>query len=63
MEDSSGNHSIRTVKRKKELRTIRDLWDNIRHSNISIIEVPEGGEREKGTENLFEVIMAENSLT
>ena len=37
-----------------------DLRDNIKHTNIRIIRVPEGGDRKKGTENLFEKIMAEN---
>ena len=40
--------------------SIRDLWDNIKHTNIRIIGVPEGEEREKRMENLFEEIMAEN---
>ena len=37
-----------------------DLWDNIKHTNIHIIRISEGEEREKGTEDLFEQIMAEN---
>lgn len=41
------------------MRMVRDLWDNIRHVNIYIIEVPEGEEREKGTENLLEEVIAE----
>ena len=45
---------------KKNEDSIRDLWDNIKHTNIRIIRVPEGGDRKKGTENLFEKIMAEN---
>ena len=45
---------------KKNEDSIRDLWDHIKHTNIRIIGVPEGEEREKGTENLFEEIMAEN---
>ena len=32
---------------------------NIKHLNLRIIEIPEE-EREKGTENVFEEIMAEN---
>ena len=31
---------------------IRNLWDNFKHSNIQIIELPE--EQEQETENLFE---------
>lgn len=48
---------------KKTTQSLRDLWDNIRHTNISIVGLPEGREREKGTENPSEVVMAENSLT
>ena len=41
---------------------MRILRDNIKHINIHIIGVPEGEERDKGAENLFEEIMAENFL-
>ena len=34
--------------------------DNIKCTNIHIIGVLEGKERKRGTENLFEDIMAEN---
>ena len=41
-------------KREKRLKTneesLRELWDNIKHTNICTIGVPEGEEREKGTE-------------
>ena len=40
----------------------RDLWDNIKCTNIHIIVVPEGEEREKGPEKIFEEIIAENFL-
>ena len=33
---------------------LRNLWDNFKHSNIWITEVPEGEEEEKETENLIE---------
>ena len=39
---------------------LRDLWDNIKHTNIGIIGDPEGEEREKGPEKIFEEIIAEN---
>ena len=32
--------------------SLRDLWDNIKRTNISIIGVPEG-EREKGPEKIL----------
>ena len=51
-------------KREKGIRqnenSVRELWDNIKHTNIHIIGVPEGEERDKGAENLFEEIIAEN---
>ena len=38
-------------KQKKEIvkneSSVRDLWDNIKHTNIHIIEVSEGEERKK----------------
>ena len=33
--------------------SLRDIWDNIKSTNICIIGVPEGEEREKGTENIL----------
>lgn len=37
---------MRTAKRKKNVKkSLRYLWDNIKHNNIFIIEVLEGGER------------------
>ena len=40
--------------------TLRNLWDNIKQNNILITGIPEGEEREKGPEKLFEDITAEN---
>ena len=34
--------------------------DNIKWANLCIIGIPEGKEKEKGIENIFEEIMAEN---
>ena len=45
---------------KRNEDSLRDLWDNIKHNNISIIGVPEGEEREKGREKIFEEIIVEN---
>ena len=33
---------------------------NIKHTNIHIIGVPDGGEREYGAENIFKGIIAKN---
>ena len=40
--------------------SLRDLWDNIKHTNIRIIGVPEEEEKKKGTEKIFEEIIVEN---
>uniref|UniRef100_A0A8C6BMI7 L1 transposable element RRM domain-containing protein n=1 Tax=Monodon monoceros TaxID=40151 RepID=A0A8C6BMI7_MONMO len=53
---------ITTAEQNKEKRMTRiedshrDLWDNIKHTNIRIIVVPD----EKGTGKIFEEIMVEN---
>ena len=36
------------------------MWDNIKHTNIRIIGVPEEEEKKKGTEKIFEEIIVEN---
>ena len=45
-------------KREKRLKTneesLRELWDNVKCTNICIIGVPEGEETEKCTEKIFE---------
>ena len=46
------------VKRNEDI--LRDLWDNIKCTNIRIIGVPEGEEREKGPEKISEDIIVEN---
>ena len=47
-------------KRMKRIEnSLRDLWDNIKCTNIQIIRVPEDEERKKGTEKIFEEIIAE----
>ena len=40
--------------------SLRDFWGNIKWVNILIIGVPEGEERGKGPEKIFEEIIAEN---
>ena len=47
---------------KRNEYSLRDLWDNIKCINICVIGVPEGEEREKGPEKIFEEIIAENFL-
>ena len=44
-------------KEKKRLKaneeSLRELWDNVKCTNIRIIGLPEGDEREKETEKIF----------
>ena len=42
---------------KRNEDSLRDLWDNIKCTNIRIIGVPEREEREKGPEKIFEEII------
>ena len=57
---------ITTTEQNKEKRmkinedSLRDLWENITHTNIRIIGVPEQEEKKKGTEQIFEEIIVEN---
>ena len=45
---------------KRTEDSLRDLWDNIKHTNIWIIGVPEEEEKKKGYEKIFEEIIVEN---
>ena len=45
---------------KRNEDSLRDLWDNIKCNNIHIIGVPEGEEREKGPEKIFQEMIVEN---
>ena len=57
---------ITATKPNKEKRmkineeSLRDLWDNIKHTNIHIILASEREEREKEPVKIFEEIIAEN---
>ena len=42
------------------MRSLRDLWDNIKCTNIRIIGVPEEEAKKKGTEKISEEIIVEN---
>ena len=44
---------------KRTEDSLRDLWDNIKHTNIQITGVPEE-EKKKGYEKVFEEIIVEN---
>ena len=59
MENTASEQNIEK-RMKKDEYSLRVLWDNIKYNNICIIGVPEGKEREKGLEKIFEEIIAEN---
>ena len=49
---------------KKDSYNIRksekDLWDNIKHTNIQIIGAPDKEEKEKGPEKILEEVIGKN---
>ena len=45
---------------KRNENSLRDLWDDIKYTNNHIIGVPEGEERKKGPDTIFEKIIVEN---
>ena len=44
---------------KRIENSLRDLCDNIKHTNLRIIGVPEEEEKKKGSEKIFEEIIVE----
>ena len=52
-------NKVKRIKRTED--SLRDLWDNIKHTNIQIIGIPE--ERKEGYEKIFEEIIVEISPT
>ena len=64
MEDKTVERTTAEQNKEKRMKrtedSLRDLWDNIKHTNIRIIGVPEEEERKKGTEKIFEEIIVEN---
>ena len=64
MEHKEEKHNQSEQQEEKRIQknedSVNSLWDNFKHSNICIIEVPEGEEKEQEIGNLFEIIMKEN---
>ena len=50
---------IRTTRKKKHEDVVSSFWENFKLSNICIIGVPAGEEKEQEIGNLFEKIMKE----
>ena len=55
---SEEQNKVKRMKRAED--SLRDLWDNIKHTTIRIIGVPEEEEKKKGYEKLIEEIIVEN---
>ena len=55
---SEEQNELKGIKRTED--SLRDLWDNIKRTNIRIIGVPEEEEKKKGHEKFFEEIIVEN---
>ena len=54
---SEEQNKVKRMKRTED--SLRDLWNNIKHTNIWIIRVPEEEEKKKGYEKNFEEILVE----
>ena len=57
---SEEQNKVKRMKRTED--RLRDLWDNIKCTNILIIRIPEEEERKKGYGKIFEEIIVENFL-
>ena len=55
---SEEQNKVKRMKRTED--GLRDIWDNIKHTNIRIIGVPEEKQKNKGYDKIFEEIMVEN---
>ena len=54
---SEEQNEVKRMKRTED--SLRDLWDNNKHTNILIIGVPEEEQKKKGYEKIFEEIIVE----
>ena len=55
---SEEQNKVKRMKRTED--SLRDLWDNIRYTNIQITGAPEEEVKKKGYEKIFEEIIVEN---
>ena len=55
---SEEQNRVKRMERTED--SLRDLWDNIKCTNIQIIGVPQEEEKKKGYEKIFEEIAVEN---
>ena len=55
---SKEQNKVKRMKRSEG--SLRDLWDNIKHTNILIIGVPEEEGKKKGYEKIFQEMIVAN---
>ena len=55
---SEEQNKVKRMKRAED--SLRDLWDNVKCTNIQIIGVPEEEEKKKGYKKMLEEIIVEN---
>ena len=55
---SEEQNKVKRMNRTED--SLRDLWDNIKHTKILIIGVPEEEEKKKGYEKIFEEVIPDN---
>ena len=55
---SEEQNKVKRMKRTGD--SLRDLWDNIKHTNIQVTEVQKEEKKKKGYEKIFEEIIVEN---
>ena len=55
---SEEQNKVKRMKRTED--SLRDLWDNVKHTNIQITGVPEEEEKKKMYEKNFKEIIVEN---
>ena len=64
LEDKMVEITAKKQNKEKRMKRIedrlRDLWDNIKCTNIQILEVPKEEEKKKGSEKISEEIIVEN---
>ena len=60
MAEIMGEEQNKGKGKKRIEESLRDIWDNIKRTNIWVIGVPEEEPKHKGTEKMFEEIIVEN---